>query len=500
MPTPNCPDRQSPTFAPPPWGPDHPEYRRLDDRLPPDHLARRIDHLVSLLDLAPLHACYAGSGSVPHRPDLMLKVVLYEYHLGFSSPADWHAHVRENEPVQWLAQGLRPARSRCYAFRDRLNLCLDDLNQQIRQHAFDLGLSTGQRGVQDGTTAAANASRRRLDNVKTLPAKVHLLHQACAADEQGQPLLSRPGWMAPTRRGRQRQLRRLEKAEEVLRQRLAENRQRRACDRLQPEEVRVSTADPEAVLGQDKEGVYRPLYNIQFLRDLDSPLILGHMVGQGVSDAGTLKPVVGGYQQEFGRRLTDLLADTSYSSGPQLQAAQEAGVRLYAPLPKEAKSKQLPKQQFTFQAEQDVYVCPQGKVLSAAGRRTQVRAEGERVQLQMYRSAESDCRDCPVRGKCLGGQAATRTIHRSEHEERVEQLRARMASAEAKELYKKRKETVELSFADVKEHRDLRRFSGKGRRRVQTEVGLHVLVHNGLYVERAVRQAQQAAQPADNST
>ena len=67
---------------------------------------------------------------------------------------------------------------------------------------------------------------------------------------------------------------------------------------------------------------------------------------------------------------------------------------------------------------------------------------------------------------------------RSEHEPLVDAHRARMATEEAKKLYKRRKQTVELGFADVKQHRALRRFPRRGLQRARTHLGLAVLIHN----------------------
>lgn len=69
----------------------------------------------------------------------------------------------------------------------------------------------------------------------------------------------------------------------------------------------------------------------------------------------------------------------------------------------------------------------------------------------------------------------------------MEALRQRMQTEEAKKLYKKRAQVVELGFADVKEHRCLRRFVGRGLYRARIEVGLVVLAHHVLNV-LALRQ------------
>jgi hypothetical protein len=74
----------------------------------------------------------------------------------------------------------------------------------------------------------------------------------------------------------------------------------------------------------------------------------------------------------------------------------------------------------------------------------------------------------------------------------VEALQQRMASAEGRELYRQRQQTIELAFADFKEHRGLRQFSGFALRQAESQVGLLVLLHNG----KALLQQRQAAQQA----
>lgn len=42
------------------------------------------------LDLAPLYTTYRGRGKAPHRPDLMLAIVLFELRRGKRQPSPWH--------------------------------------------------------------------------------------------------------------------------------------------------------------------------------------------------------------------------------------------------------------------------------------------------------------------------------------------------------------------------------------------------------------------------
>ena len=486
-------------FRPPPWHDDHPERRRLDARLAPDHLARQIDRLVDALDLSALRAAYAGSGSDPYPPELLLKAVLFEGRRGSHAPAHWHRDARECEPLRWLLRGAEPARSRWYAFRDRLDPeLLQRLNAQVSAQARQLNLSAGGRGAQDGSTVAANASRHKLLSPEVVRQRLDLLRRACAADARGETFLGRPGWMA-RRRGRAGQLARYERAAQRLEQRQRQDQQKRACDRQGPDRLCVAAADPDAVPGLDKLKVYRPLYNVQLLKDLDSPLVLAYDVFAQVSDVGTLGPLLG-RAREQGWLLKVLLSDSTYATGPQLALAGREGVVLYAPWRQQqpgagsggAKPPAwLPKEEFVFLERERAYVCPRGQRLELEQVRQQQRSQGERVSLEVYRCPPEQCQGCPLAAWCTPNPQAGRTVSRSEHEGLFEELRRRMATEEAQELYRLRKQTVELGFADVKEHRQLRRFSGRGLRLAQVQVGLCVLAHNGLVVQ----QARAAAQP-----
>jgi hypothetical protein len=72
-----------------------------------------------------------------------------------------------------------------------------------------------------------------------------------------------------------------------------------------------------------------------------------------------------------------------------------------------------------------------------------------------------------------------------------------MAGPQAKELYRLRRQTVELVNADWKEHRKLRRFSGRGLPRARVQVGLTVLTHNLLTCQSLLANR---ALPADAPT
>src|SRR3989442_260607 len=107
-------------FAPTPWTGESEAWQALDQRLPGGHLARQVDAAVEMLDLSPLFDSYLGVGKSALRPDLLLKLVIYEMHNHRPSPAQWTRDVRESGPVRWLLFGMEPSRARLYDFRDRV--------------------------------------------------------------------------------------------------------------------------------------------------------------------------------------------------------------------------------------------------------------------------------------------------------------------------------------------------------------------------------------------
>ena len=488
-------------FAVPPWDRQSPERLAIDDDLPADHLARAIDEAVDRLDLTDLFASYAGVGSRPHRPDLMLKIVLYEIQTGRHSPGQWAEDARDRRCLLWLGRGIKPSRSRCYAFRDRAGARLGDWHRQVLRAAVAEGLTTAGSGSLDGTLIAAGASRHRLLNLARLGQRLEELDRVIAADKAGQDPGVIPGWMARHPATRRRQRHRFHEARRGLLKEHARNARRPGDRRQDPDKIVISTGDPEAALGRDKEKVFRPLYNFQVVQDTESPLVLAYEVFAQATDAGTLMPLRRRAHDLTGVWLKEILADTGYASALDLvdcaggcgTVCSLSGERLDRAAARPGARRQIPKSEFTWQAEEQVYVCPRGHRLTRISREARARAEGRTVEVTTYRCPKEHCQACPLARRCTSG-ANGRTIKRNEHEELIEAHRAKMETPEAKAIYRKRCRTVELRFADTKEHRDLRRFSGRGLERVRIEAGLSVLAHNLLAV-RAISRRKTAEGP-----
>jgi transposase len=293
-----------------------------------------------LFDVEAVFDVYSGRGSEPHPPDLLLKLALYEHCRGRTKPLQWHRDLKRDINVQWLTFGMRVAEKTVYRFRDRVGPLLVDWHKQILELAVTEELVDGRQASIDGTTVAANASRRKLGNMQQVEQRLDQLEQAMSSSPEttSQDTISpdsadqsrEPGWMAKTDAGKLEQQARYRKAKDRLSELNTENQKRRSDKRKPKEKIVISLTDPESVFGLDKEKVYRPLYNVQTVSDLANDFVLSYDVFAQHSDSGTLQPLINRIH-ESRIRIEDLLADAGYPVGEDLQFCETFGITLYAP-------------------------------------------------------------------------------------------------------------------------------------------------------------------------
>jgi transposase len=470
-----------------------------------DHRARLVDAFVNELDRTSLHATYLGVGSPAHDPDLMLKIALYETLEGHLSPAQWAKHVRDSDALRWLGHGIQPSRSSLYSFRDRLSQPIFEMHAQAIRAAIGQGLTTGDIGVQDGTSLRSYASRHQLINEEKMAKRLDQLKSAATRDAVGQAIESRPYWMALTPSGRQEQLERYQRAGIELADRLAENQERPKDKQLPRKKVKISVTDAEAALGRDKEKVFCPMYTAQFVVEAGSLLILSFEVFAQATDAGTLPPMLDRTQEVTGVMVTHINTDAGYASLLDLQECQMRDVQLVAPIQEndfterkraQAGPHRIGKDQFQWLPDEKTYRCPEGHRLNYKGREQRRRREGHTVVQHRFHCPAEHCRACPLRDRCVRDPEKGRTVKRLEGEELIEAHRTYMNSPEAKAISRLRGSVIERCFGDAKEHRKLRRLHGHGIKRARAEIGLVVLVQTALSLARLRKDAANHAKIA----
>jgi transposase len=185
-------------------------------------------------------------------------------------------------------------------------------------------------------------------------------------------------------------------------------------------EARASTTDADARVMKMGDGGFRPAFNVQFATTCEEQVIVGMDVVNAGSDMAQLAPMVEQVEQRLGRSPGGWLVDGGFPAHEQIDAV--AGkTEVYAPVPEP-------------RAKKD--------------------AQGNEIEQDKHQPKPDDS-------------------------EAVSEWRARMASDEAKEIYKQRAATAECVNAQAR-NRGLLRMPVRGLAKVRSVVGLFVLAHNLL--------------------
>jgi hypothetical protein len=255
--------------------------------------------------------------------------------------------------------------------------------------------------------------------------------------------------------------------------------------------AQVPMNDPESRVMPNKEGGYAPNYTPVATTDGQCGFIVDCDVIAQVNETSEAVPSVDRIAENLGEKPARFLTDAGNISGAVQHAMEERGIEFYAPaessqpqpgnpalredptqpvpesewpnLPRNSQG-QLDKSCFVYDAANDQYYCPQGQVLSFE----QNKREEERGDRRVYRC--DACAGCPLAARCMSKQNQRgRSVSRDEFDEVRERTAARMATDEAKELYKQRPRIAETTFGILKAVFGLRQFLLCGLEKVRIE-------------------------------
>lgn len=129
---------------------------------------------------------------------------------------------------------------------------------------------------------------------------------------------------------------------------------------------------------------------------------------------------------------------------------------------------------FSYDAEENIYHCPAGAILTAHGREF---CPG--VVVHKYVAEAEVCAACRFRSECCpGNQHHGRSVVRAVHSPVVRQFAEKMETEAAKAVYRQRGAVAEFPNAWIKEKLGLRQFRLRGLVKVGLEVLWAALTYN----------------------
>ena len=132
----------------------------LRDWLPEEHFAWFLLDAIAQMDLSSFHAAHRidGKGQKAHHPEIMLAVLLYGYCQGERSSRKLERLCLESVPYRVLAANTAPDHCAFARFRQRHGSAMKELFVEVLRLCAEAGLVRAGKVSLDGTKMKANAS------------------------------------------------------------------------------------------------------------------------------------------------------------------------------------------------------------------------------------------------------------------------------------------------------------------------------------------------------
>jgi transposase len=420
---------------------------RLDERIPKDHLLRRIDRFVTAA-LADIHdrlePHYSEIGRPSVDPELMIRMLIVGYCYGLRSERRLAQEVELHLAYRWFCRldlddkvphHSTFSENRLHRFRE----------SDVFRHIFErvvatcmmAGLVKGEGFAVDASVMEANASR----------------YHGKAPDE----II----WAEPERQSRA--------VKEYLAALEAEAEPN--PDRKTPKVI--SPSDPCAAWTAKANKRVQFGYGLNYLIDMENAVIVDvePTPARTYDEVESTKVMLRRTERRFHLKPKRLAADTAYGTGRFLGWLVGSGIAPHIPVrdASERDDGTFSRRDFRWDKRRGVYVCPSNKTLQTTG----TVHDGSSLR---YRASKFDWDVCALKTQCCPNTPA-RQIPRDVNEDARDLARRLMGT---KRFLKSRDERkrVEMRFAHLKIHHGFERMRLRGLSGARDEFHLAAIVQN----------------------
>jgi transposase len=441
----------------------------VDDYVAENNPVRAIAAFLERLDFVKLgfvRAEAAATGRPGYDPRLLMGLYLWGHLNGLCSSRKLARECQRNLEVIWLCTNLQPDFKTIADFRTANGAGIKGVVVEFRRWCLAAGLYGKEIVAVDGSKFKAVNSKQRnytREKLKQVLAReraqiseyLEAMDAADAAEAEEQEAELSAEQLKEKIAGLDRYL----AEHEQLAQELEESGERQ-----------ISLTDPDAKLMKTARGS-EVSYNVQTVVDSKLKLLVTYEVTNEGNDLGQLAAMAQAAQQALEVEELTVLADGGYYEGRALKECEEAKLITYLPQPQSGAAKHrgvFANNRFRYDAERDLYVCPQGEELHFR----HLSKKGGK-QFKVYKTKA--CTDCPLRAQCTTSKYG-RKLLRWVDQEVLERLQARNRGRP--ELLKLRKTLAEHPFGTIKGAMNQGSFLLKGINKVSIEFGLTVLSYN----------------------
>jgi transposase len=389
----------------------------LERHIPPDHLLRSIDRFVELDDLRrELAGFYSNIGRPSIDPELMIRMLLIGYCFGIRSERRLCEEVHLNLAYRWFCRlGLDGAvpdhstfsKNRHGRFRD--SDLFRRVFEAVLRRCIRERLVGGEGFAVDASLIKADANRQKgIEGEKGLPTEA----TGRAIDE----------YLA-----------------------VLDDAAFGAATEVTPKFV--SPSDPAARWTGAHGGQAFFAYSTNYLIDTENAIIVDVEATTAIRQAEVLaaKRMLERTRDRFDLCPKRLLGDSAYGSAEMLgwlvdQQRIEPHVTVFDKSNRTDGT--ISREEFAYDAERDIYICPGDKPLTTTGALVN---DGATI---LYRASKHDCGRCALKGRCCPNTPARR-VPRSIHES-ARDLARQIATSWQGRVSRRLRKKVEMLFAHLK--------------------------------------------------
>ncbi len=426
---------------------------RLEDRVPANHLLRKIDAVLDLSWLrAELKPFYSPIGRPSVDPELMIRMLLIGY---------------------------------CYSIRWERRLCQEvELNLAYRWFC-KLGLEDD---VPDHSTFSVNRHGRFQESDVFRLVFERVVGQCMAAGLVGGEGFAVDASVIEADASR---FQRVEGAtiewsdEQLARRPVAEfvaalESENPTINPVRPPKA-LSPTDPAAAWTTRGRNKVMFAYSLNYLIDMDEAVIVDveatpARISKEVDAASTMLERT---EERFDLKPDHIAADVAYGTGEMLCRLVAREIDPHIPVwdRSERDDGTFSRADFSYDEERDLYICPAGKPMKSTRK---LLSNG----FYRYAASKRDCDLCPLKPRCCPERPERRVL-RAPNEKARDHARA-LKETEAYARSRSRRKKIERLFGDVKHNLGLTRLRLRGLSGARDEFLLTATVQN---LKRLARQA-----------
>ena len=400
------------------------EMVSLESLVPQDHLLRKIE---AVIDFSFIHDRVAGlycldNGRPPLDPTLMFKALFIGYLFGVRSERQLVRDIEVNVAYRWflrlkLTDPVFEASTLSQNRRRRFNdtSVAQDIFDHIVEQAIGHGLVDGTVLYTDSTHLKANANKGKYDLAMVAKSRSDYWADLDAAIDEDRAAHGKASLKPKERTPAEK-------------------------------ETKVSRTDPDSGY-MVREGKPKGFFYLDH-RTVDGRHAIitdTFATPASIHDSVVYLGRLDRQCQRFDFDVQAVGLDAGYATAGIAKGLIDRdilGITGYRN-PTPPKPGMMRKSRYVYERQADSYRCPNGQLLTYA--------TTDRNGYRHYKSDPAICRTCPLLASCTSNANAVRTITRHVWQDEREEVDQRRLTPWGKAIYKRRKETVERSFADAKQ-------------------------------------------------